>query len=58
MAEMDLELALALVATREDIRVEGERLRQYMTTLFERQARKIDELIEMVIALENTSRDS
>jgi hypothetical protein len=44
----ELEDILSTLATREDIRAEGERLREHMTMLLERQGRKIQGLIDAI----------
>jgi hypothetical protein len=45
---LELERVLSTLATREDIRAEGERLREHMTMLMERQGRKIQGLIDAI----------
>ena len=41
-------LDLTVLATRDDIREEGARLRQHITMLFERQSRQIHALIDAI----------
>lgn len=52
MADKELEILIASLATKEDIRAEiraeGERLRDHMTMLMERQGRKIQGLIDAI----------
>ena len=45
---LELERIFSALATREDIRAEGERLREHMKMLMERQARKILGLIDAI----------
>jgi hypothetical protein len=47
-ARLELERVLSTLATREDVRAEGERLREYVTTLMKRQERKIQGLIDAI----------
>ena len=57
MPDTDPQLALSLLATREDIRAGGERLRQHMTIVMERQRRKIQALIDL-LATQSAPSDS
>ena len=45
---LELEHVLSTLATREDIRADGERLREHVTMLMERQGRKIQALIDAI----------
>lgn len=47
-AQAELDQLLATLATHEDVRAEGERLRLHMTALMERQARSIQALIDAI----------
>jgi len=47
----ELQTAVALLATREEFREEGERSRRYMTMLIEHQNSKLDLLAERVLSL-------
>ena len=47
----ELQTAVALLATREELREEGERSRRYMTMLIEHQNSKLDLLAEHVLSL-------
>jgi hypothetical protein len=47
----DLQTAVARLATREELREEGERSRRYMTMLIEHQNSKLDLLAEHVLSL-------
>jgi hypothetical protein len=48
MPDIDLPFALELLATREDIRAEGKRLREHMTICMERVRRDIHALIDAI----------
>ena len=58
MPDIDFQLALALLATKEDIRAEGERLRQHMTVVMERVRRDIHELIDLLVSAQSPPADS
>ena len=47
-ARLELVRMLSTVATREDIRLEGERTREHIAMLMERQGRKIQGLIDAI----------
>jgi hypothetical protein len=47
-ARFELERILATLATREDMRVENEKMRRHMTIVMERQGRKIQALIDAI----------
>jgi hypothetical protein len=48
MTRVELRAVISSLATRDDIRAEGERFREHMTMLLERQARKIQGLIDAI----------
>jgi hypothetical protein len=47
-AEAEVDQLLATLATHEDVRAEGERLRRHITLLMERQTRSIQALIDAI----------
>jgi hypothetical protein len=48
MTDEELQVITASLATRDTISAEGERLREHMTALIERQARRIQALIDAI----------